>query len=142
MGLPHRLHRTIKQPFVRLFGIDVGQWVLDLMMASAGQQQSAGQHGRYKNFSQHLPTSKVCACQTLCSVASVASLSRRFVFSLGFPWPKTAFPLTSTSTPARTASPIVSVAMPPSISILKLAFRAVRINASLRTLSSDEGINF
>src|SRR5450432_2000056 len=143
MGLLHGLHGPIKQPLVRLFGINVGQRVLGFMAASTDNQQSSSQHGRNKNFSHHFTYLKFCVvCQTLCSVASVASLSRRCVFSLGFPCPKTAFPATSTSTPARTASPIVSGAMPPSISILKFALRAVRINASLRTLSRDEGINF
>src|SRR6266436_2511689 len=57
--------------------------------------------------------------QARVSVAARAAPSSFFAFSRMSPLPKTALPATSSSAPARTISPTVSSATPPSISIRK-----------------------
>src|SRR5271167_668966 len=54
---------------------------------------------------------------TFCSVASVAAFINFWALLFGSPLPNTALPATKISAPARTTSPTVSRAMPPSTSI-------------------------
>src|SRR5439155_1465029 len=80
--------------------------------------------------------------QARVSVAARAASNNLFAFSRMSPLPNTALPATSSSAPARTMSPSVSSATPPSISIRKDSPSDSRTSARVLTLWSAPGINF